>query len=72
MFTFAPIAMHMLQRMQSGGNERHAASVGRSRARRAEEEGAETLFLCERRRSRRIHARDARAASSKYVRSRQM
>src|SRR5215218_2750815 len=41
----------------------HAASVGKSRARRAEEEGAEALFLCERRRSRRIHARDARAAS---------
>jgi hypothetical protein len=33
-----------------------------SRARRAEEEGAEVLFLCERRRSRRILACDARAA----------
>jgi hypothetical protein len=32
-----------------------------SRARRAEAEGAEAPFLCERRRSRRIHARDARA-----------
>ena len=38
-----------------------------SRARRAEEEGAEAFFLCERRRSRRTPARDARAALQKFV-----
>ena len=39
----------------------HAASVGIAR-RRAEEERAGAFFLCERRRSRRIRKRDARAA----------
>jgi hypothetical protein len=46
----------------------NAASVGIAR-RRAEEERAGTLFGCERRRSRRIHKRDARAARPKQKRN---
>jgi hypothetical protein len=42
-----------------------------ARARRAEEERAEALFLCERRRSRRVQARDARAAPLSTVRPRE-
>jgi hypothetical protein len=45
--------------------KRHSCERRRSRARRAEEEGADTFFVCERRRSRRIHARDARAAEKR-------
>src|SRR6476659_7984502 len=52
------------------GSERErsvAASVGRSRARRGEEERVEVFFLRERRRTRRTHARDARAASPNKI-----